>query len=172
MAGVDELRLRGLDRLAEDLVGPAGVVADAVDRVANVAALGPVERLAVVERLERGQDVDVLLHEVGELCEVARALDTRRVEAPGGVERLVCRHDGEVDILGRALGDARRDLAVCWVEDTAESGGWSADSHFRPVRGGARNEHDAEKQVLRRCRKEKAGPRASFARDPTPKRRL
>ena len=63
---VGEVIAADRDRLAVDLVGPAGVVAQAVDHRGQVALrLG--DRLAVVERLELGQLVDVLLDQVGQL---------------------------------------------------------------------------------------------------------
>ena len=77
----------------------------------------PAERLAVVERLERGENVDVHLHEVGEFCEKARTLDAARVETPGGVEGVVGGLDGGIDVLGGTLGDAGGDLAVRRVDD-------------------------------------------------------
>ena len=54
------------DRLALDLVGPAGVVAERVDRADHVAAR-VADRLAAVDRLELREFLGVLLDQVGEL---------------------------------------------------------------------------------------------------------
>ncbi len=68
--GVGELLIAKLvDGLAEDLVGEAGVVAEAGDRVADVALAGDTHALARVERLDSGDLVRVTLEEVGEFVQ-------------------------------------------------------------------------------------------------------
>ena len=141
MAGVGELRLGGLDDLAKDLVSPAGVVANALDGVGDVGALGPVEGLAIVEGLEGGELVDILLHEVGELVHEARAVVAGGVEAPCGGEGLVGSFDGEVDILGRALCDLGERLACGGVDDAGRTQEGSALLRRRP---GRREKHSGK----------------------------
>ena len=87
----------------------------------DVSALGPVEGLAVVEGLKGGQDVLVLLHEIGELAKEAGALDTSCIESPGSLESLVGGLVGDVDILGSALDDASSRFAVGGVNHTVEA---------------------------------------------------
>ena len=62
------------------------------------------------------------LHDVGELVEERSALGAGGVEAPSCVESLLGRFDGEVDVLGGALGDLGHELARRRVEDTEERG--------------------------------------------------
>jgi hypothetical protein len=54
------------DGLAVDLVGPPGVVAQCLEGQRDVAGAGVVHGLAVVERLERGEFVDLRLDQVGQ----------------------------------------------------------------------------------------------------------
>ena len=104
--------------LSEDLVRPASVVANAGDRVADIAALRPVEGLPVIEGLEGGKDILALLHEVGELVQEARTIDTGRVQTPGGLKRLVGGFDGKVNILWGTLRNTGSGLAIRRVDDT------------------------------------------------------
>ena len=55
------------NRGALDLVGPAGVVPNAVDHQRNVGSPRVADRLAVVERFERRQFVGFFLKQIGEL---------------------------------------------------------------------------------------------------------
>jgi hypothetical protein len=96
------------------LVRPAGVVPDGVDRERDIGAARPGERLAVVERLERGEVVRALLHEVREAVQELAALRAGRLQAPLGLERVPSDLDGAVDVRGRALGHFADDLAVGW----------------------------------------------------------
>ena len=84
--GVAEVVAADGDDLALDLVGPAGVIAEAVDheRQVDVAALG--DWLAVVKGLELGQLVDVLLDQVGEPVHQAAAIAGIHL-APGALGR-------------------------------------------------------------------------------------
>src|SRR5208337_1416329 len=112
LLGVAEVVAPDGDDLALDLVGPAGVIAEAVDheRQVDVAALG--DWLAVVKGLELGQLVDVLLGQVGEPVHQAAAIAGVHL-APGAlavVERLPRGLDREVDVGGVAHGDFGDDL--------------------------------------------------------------
>ena len=84
-----------------DLVGPAGVVAEAVDHQRQVGVAALADRLAVVEGLELGQLVDVLLDQVGQLVHQPAAVAGVHL-APGApvVERLAGGLDGQVDVGG------------------------------------------------------------------------
>ena len=93
-----------------DLVGPAGVVAEAVDHQRQVAVAALADRLAVVERLELGQLVDVLLDQVGELVHQPAAVAGVHLAPGAGVERLARGLDGQVDVGGVPLGDLGDDL--------------------------------------------------------------
>jgi hypothetical protein len=101
-----------------DLVGPASVVAEAVDHEwqVDVAALG--DRLAVVEGLELGQLVLVLLDQVGEPVHQLAAIAGVHL-APGAivvVERLARGLDRQVDVLGAGFGHLGDDLLGRRVE--------------------------------------------------------
>src|SRR2546429_93291 len=68
---VMELRAGGVgngdgERCALDLRGPAGHVAEHVDGEGDVGPPGDGEWLPVVERLELGELIGVLLHEIGQ----------------------------------------------------------------------------------------------------------
>lgn len=123
VAGVDELRLSGLDGLALDLVRPAGVVAEAGDDGLDVG-LCPEEGLAVVEGLDGGKRVDVVLDELGEAGEELAALRTGHGEPVDGLEGVVCSLNCGVDVLGGTLADLGDQLARRGVDDTAEGLEW------------------------------------------------
>ena len=94
--------------VAGDLGRPAGEVAQVLGRERHVHALGELDRLAVVERLELGQLVGVRLEGVGERQHRARALGGGDAAPAAVLERLAGGADGAVDVLGagvRHLGD-------------------------------------------------------------------
>jgi hypothetical protein len=104
-----------IDRLALDLVGPAAVVPDAANDGADVAA-GHGDGLAVVERLDGGQEVRVLLAQIGEL----RQQDAARLgrgAAPRPLKGLPGGGHGNVDILLGGLVDRAEDLFCGRVDD-------------------------------------------------------
>ncbi len=101
--------------LAGDLVRPAGVVADAANDGADIT-LGHGDGLAVVERLDGGEEVGVLLNNVGELVQEPAAVVGCGL-LPGGVEGLAGGGDGDVDILLGGLADRGNDLFGGGVDD-------------------------------------------------------
>ena len=109
-AGVAEVPAADRDRLAVDLVGPAGVVAEAVDHQRQVGMAALADRLAVVQGLELGQLVDVRFDQVGELVHQPPAVAGVGLAPGARVKRLPRRLDGAVDVGGVALGDLGDDL--------------------------------------------------------------
>ena len=76
---VGEGRLEGVDGLAVNLGRPARVVAQDVDHHRHIDVARFEDRLAVVERLEFGEFVDVLLDQIGKLPDQASALAGRHL---------------------------------------------------------------------------------------------
>lgn len=108
--------IRGdVDGLALDLVGPAAVVPQAAGDGADVA-LGHGKRLAIVERLDGGEHVQVLLDKVGELGQHDAAL-LRGGLLPDAIEGFAGGLDGYVDVLLGGLVDGADDLLVGGVYD-------------------------------------------------------
>ena len=93
-----------------DLVGPAGVVAEAVDDQRQVGMPALADRLAVVEGFELGQLVDVRFDQVGELVHQPAAVAGVHLAPGAGVKRLAGGLDGQVDVGGVALGDLGDDF--------------------------------------------------------------
>ena len=99
-----------LDGLAVDLVGPSSVVSEHGGGFGDlklskqllgwthVKSLGSAKRLAIVQSLDTGQNVDIPLHQLGNLDEVFAALKPGTVETPGSIECLVGSFDGYIDI--------------------------------------------------------------------------
>ena len=105
VAGVGQRVGVGVDDLAVDLVGPAAVVSEAAGGVGDVGQ-GHGQRLSVVQSLNTGEGLRVLLKQVRELGQHAAALG-RGDLCPGAVEGLAGGGDGDVDILlGRLLHGA------------------------------------------------------------------
>ena len=132
--------LRDRDRLAEDLVGGAGVVVEDEAHPGDLAARAG-DRLADVPALELGQLLGVGLDQRGELGQRPAALAGRPgrpalavVErAPGGLDRPVdvgraAERRGRDDLPGRRVDDVER-LPVGGIDRLA------ADDHLGPDRG-------------------------------------
>ena len=102
---------RDVDRVALDLGGPAGHVLEHVRRQGHVRDLRDGIRLAVVERLELGKLVEVLVDQVTDLPDEASALGRRHLAPWAVVECRARGPDSPVDVLGASLGDAREGLA-------------------------------------------------------------
>lgn len=102
-AGVVEHVGGDVNGLAVNLVGPSTVVADARNNGTNIAT-GHGDGLSVVERLDGGEEVDVLLSNIGELEHQLAALVCAGL-APCRVESLAGGGDSQVDILLGSLVD-------------------------------------------------------------------
>lgn len=92
-----------VDGLALDLVGPASVVSDAADDGADITT-GVGDGLSVVEGLDGGEEVEVLLGKVGKLQQQDASL-VGGGGLPDAVEGLAGGLDGEVDVLLGTLAD-------------------------------------------------------------------
>lgn len=104
-----------IDGLALDLIGPTAVVADGANNGANIAT-GHGDGLAIVERLNSGEEIEVLLDQVGELEEVDTTLLGSDL-APDTLESLAGSGDGNIDILLGGLVDGADDLLGSGVDD-------------------------------------------------------
>lgn len=105
-----------VDSLALDLVGPSTVVADASDDSTDITA-GHRDGLAIVKGLDGGEEINVLLSDVGKLQHKVGARVGRDVGAPCGVEGLAGGSNGKIDILLSALADLADDLLGGRVND-------------------------------------------------------
>lgn len=104
-----------IDGLSLDLVGPAGIVSESANDGGNIAT-GVVDGLSVVERLNSGEDLLVLVADIGELLEE----DTTVVGGDGlplSVKGLAGGGDGEIDVLLGTLADGGDDLLGGGVDD-------------------------------------------------------
>ncbi len=105
VTSVVETLVVDLHDLSVVLVSPTTVVAEVGGDGSDIEALGNGESLAVVERLDSGELVNVLLNEVGELHKKLATSITGRVLTPDGLESLTSGLDSDIDILGGSLGD-------------------------------------------------------------------
>lgn len=104
-----------IDGLTLDLVGPAGIVSEGANDGGDIAT-GVGDGLSVVERLNSGEDLAVLLGDIGELVQEETTL-VRGSELPGGVEGLAGSGDSKVDILLGTLADGGDDLLSGGVDN-------------------------------------------------------
>ena len=114
------------DCLALDLVSPSGVVAERVEGERDVSRAGVAHRLAVVERLERREFIDLGLDQVGESHHDPAAVAGVHSRPRSLVKRLPSGADGEFDIGGvtlRHLGDHFLRGRVERLEGLATPGG-------------------------------------------------
>ncbi len=93
-----------------NLVGIAGVVAEHVDRQRQIAAGRFADRLAVVERFQRGQLIEIFFDQVGQL--VHQAPPFAGVHLPPGamIKCLPGRGYGQIDVGGVPLGNLGDDF--------------------------------------------------------------
>jgi hypothetical protein len=125
-----------LEGLAIDFVGPSTVVSEARSRLGDlgwsaevrptsniftyIKAFGSTEHFAVVQGLERGQDVEVSLHQLCDTDAKLSPLKTGDIQAPlfeGGTSSL----NGVVDIGRKTFRDGDDLLTVGGVDDAVES---------------------------------------------------
>lgn len=104
-----------VDGLALDLVGPTGVVSQAANDGTDITA-GVVDGLSVVERLNSGEELLVLLGEVGKLQHVGTSLLGSSL-LPFALEGLSGSGDSKVDILLGTLADGGDGLFGGGVDD-------------------------------------------------------
>ena len=108
--------IRGnINGLALNLVGPAGIIPDTPDDSANVS-LRHGDGLAIVERLNSGKEIDVLLAEISQLVHQNATL-RRSGGLPRPAEGLAGGSNCEVDILFCGLAHGADDLFGCGVDD-------------------------------------------------------
>ena len=103
------------DRGAVHLVGRAAVELE-VARQRQRVGLGLAERLADVLRLEPGELVRLLEHQLAEPDEDAAALE-RRHPAPVAIERRARRRDRRIDVRRGAAGELGEARAVARIDD-------------------------------------------------------
>jgi hypothetical protein len=115
LAGVVEHVGGNVQRLALDLVGPATVVADASNDGANVAP-GHGDGLAIVQRLDGGEELGVLLGKISELEDQAGSV-ARGGGSPCCVEGLAGGGHGQIDVLLGTFADGGDDLLGGGVDD-------------------------------------------------------
>ena len=116
VTGVAEVRPFDGDGLALDLVGPAGVIAVALDGQGQVRGQGIVIRFAVVKRLQSRQRLHLLIHQV---CQaIQQAATFRGAHSPPGsfLKCFASRRDSQVDVRTIGLGDLADDLSGRRVE--------------------------------------------------------
>jgi len=107
-SGVVEHLGSNINGLSLDLVGPTTVVSEAANDGTDITT-GVGDGLSVVERLNSGEKVEVLLSEIGELEEEV-ASDLGRSGSPLALESLAGSGDSQVDILLGTLADGGDDL--------------------------------------------------------------
>ncbi len=125
-SAVAEVVAADRNRLAVDLVGVAGVVAEHVDHERQIAMAGFANRLAVVERFERGQLVDFFFDQVGQLEHQAAPVAGIH-PAPGSMLQGVARRfHRQIDVGRIAFGHLGNDFfggRVDRLERLAADGG-------------------------------------------------
>lgn len=95
--------LVGVDNLALDLVGPASVVSQASSDHTNIT-LGHTKSLAIIERLNSSDKIQVLLDQIGELNQQLASV-LWCLLSPGSLECLAGGSYCNIDILLGGLGD-------------------------------------------------------------------
>jgi len=99
----------GIDNLALDLVGPASVVSQAASNGTNIS-LGHAKSLAVIERLNSSEEIEVPLDQIGELDQQLASVFWCLL-SPRSLECLAGRSYGNIDIL----------LVASWTEQITSS---------------------------------------------------
>lgn len=101
--------------LSLNLVGPATIVANASDNSADITS-GQADGLAVVQRLDSGEKIEVLLSQIGQLEHQAASL-AGCDSFPCCVESLAGCGNGKIDVLLGTFADGGDDLLGCGVDD-------------------------------------------------------
>lgn len=104
-----------INGLSLDLVGPATIVSQAANNGADITT-GVGDGLSVVERLNSGKEIEVLLSKVGKLEKVV-ASSLRCGVPPFTVESLAGSSNSQVDILLSTFTDGGDDLLGGGVDD-------------------------------------------------------
>ena len=113
-------------KLAVDQRGPTGVMVEMAGDQRNVDVARLTDRLAVVDRFQNGQKALPLLHMARERINMLRPLEAgKRRPFRLGLSR---RGDGGVDVLRRALRNARDALAARGIEDIEQVAGLREDA--------------------------------------------
>ncbi len=123
-----------------DLVGPAGIIAEAVDHQRQIGGAALADRLAVIQRFELGELVEMRLDQVGELVHEPSPVAGIHRAPRSGFKRLARGLDREIDIgripfghlgdhLLRSRVDCFKRLATLAVAPLA------IDQHLGLVRG-------------------------------------
>jgi hypothetical protein len=76
--------------------------------------------LTIIQCLQSGKLISILLHEGSKLRHQNAMLSTRRMKTPGGVEGFIRSLDGKVDVLGRTFGDGRYYLSICCQQNSCK----------------------------------------------------
>ena len=114
-----------------ELVCPAGVILDDLNRKRNISTVRPricfpcdktmissrissTEKRTVVQSLNRSKLLLVFLHQCCKLVEKVPTSCAVRVETPRRLERGLRRLYGNIDILGCALSNLCEKFSVCW----------------------------------------------------------
>src|SRR5581483_3033748 len=115
---VSERRLEGVDRLAVDFRRPTRVIPQDIDDHRHIHISRLEYRLAVVEGLQLGQFVDILLDQIGQLPDQAPALTGRHL-APGArpvLKRFARRLHRAIHVRRRRFCHFSQNLAGRWIE--------------------------------------------------------
>lgn len=109
---IGKLEGRRGDSQTVELVSPAGIVTETVNDFLQVAVEGVAVRLAVVPRLNGGEDLLVLLDEIGKSEQEQAPLSTGHVPPRLVVQGSTGSGDGLVDILGASCFDGADFLLI------------------------------------------------------------
>jgi hypothetical protein len=115
LTGVCEGIRVGINGLALNLVRPATIVSQTSRNHTDIH-LRHGDCLAIVQRLNGSEDIQITLDQISKLDEQAAAVLWRDM-APSGLESLARGGDGDVDVLLSGLGDGADDGLVGWVDD-------------------------------------------------------
>lgn len=119
VSGESKLVFASFDGFTVNLVCPSTVVSEDGGGLGNIESLGNGKGLSVVEGLEGSKDIDISLHQGGDLHEHLASLETGDIETPGGLEGSMRGIERSLDIGTHTLWDLDEDLAGGGVVDTA-----------------------------------------------------